>query len=221
MKAVDFIKQIKNTGEAAKCYFIEKQVFEDVDGADASDSKLLPTMYFSEEEARAEIAKLLPTLKADFGEYLSINLMYGIIEPDDLEDVDWESVDELGTAWFDDADLFKIINDNDSANDIEYFYVNYEYKKLEGAILVLWSWQTYVGYCRKCEEIRYAYSDEDEKICIPIDHTNRTQCSVLCTAEEQDGLSKEDIMNLVNQKLGDSRWKWQNNAYRVAEFFTA
>ena len=200
MNAVDFIKQIKNTGEAAKCYFIEKQVFEDVEGSDAT-GETLPTMYFSEEDARAAIDALLPTLKADFGEYLSINLMYGTVEPDDLEDVDWESVDELGTAWFDDADLFEIINENDSANDIEYFYVNYEYKKLEGAILVFWSWQTHVGYCRKCEEIRYAYSDEDEKICIKDDRVYRTQCDVLCEAEELEGLSKEDIMNLVNQKF--------------------
>lgn len=220
MNAVDFIKKIKNTGEKAKCYFIEKQVFEDVEGSDAN-GETLPSVYFSETDARAAIDALLPTLKADFGEYLSINLMCGTIEPDDLEDVDWESVDELGEAWFDDADLLEIINDNCSREDVDQFYVNYEYKNLDGAILVFWSWQTHVGYCRKCEEIRYAYSGETEKICIPVDHTFRTQCSVLCEADELKGLSKEDVMNLVNQKLGESHWKWQNDAYRVAEFFEA
>ena len=221
MTTIEFIKNIKNTNEAAKCYFIEKQTFQDIEGSDAVAAGLLPNMYFSEEEARAAVSALTSTLKADFGEYLSINLMCGTVEPEDLEDVDWESVDELGDAWFTDADLFEIIQENGSMDDIEYFYVTYDYKKLEGSILVFWSWQTYVGYCRKCEEIRYAYYDEDEKICIKEDRTYRTQCDVLCTAEELEGLSKDDIMNLVNQKLGESHWKWQNNAYRVAEFFTA
>ena len=221
MTTIDFIKQIKNSNEAAKCYFIEKQTFEDVEGSDARESELFPEMYFSEDDARTAIDALLPTLKAEFGEYLSVNLMCGTVEPEDLEDVDWESVDELGDMWFDDADLFEIIKDNGSMDDIEYFYVHYDYKNLDGSILVFWSWQKHVGYCRKCEEIRYAYYNEDERICIKEDKVFRTQCDVLCTAEELEGLSKDDIMNLVNQRLGDGNWKWQNNAYRVAEYFTA
>jgi hypothetical protein len=217
MTAIEFIKNIKNTNEAAKFYFIEKQVFTDDDSGN-NVSEWLPEVYFTEEEARTAIANLLPTLKAEFGEYLSINLESGTVEPEDLEDVDWESVDELGEAWFDNADLFEIIRENESMDDIEYFYVEYEYESLEGCILVFWSWQTHVGYCRKCEEIRYAYSDETSKMCILEDRCYRTQCSVLCEAKELEGLSREDINNLVNQKLGESHWKWQNNAYRIAEY---
>ena len=214
MKAVDFIKQIKTTGESAKCYFIQKQVFQDNEGSDA-EGELLPTMYFSEDDARAAINALLPTLKVDFGEYLSINLMYGTVEPDDLEDLDWVAIENHGEDYFTDADLFEIINENGSADDIEYFYKYYEYKKLEGSILVFWSWQQHVGYCRKFEEVRYAYSDEDEKICIKEDRVFHTQCDVLCEASELEGLSREEVRNLVSQKLSEKHWKWQNDAVRI------
>lgn len=214
IQAVDFIKKIKTTGESAKCYFIEKQVFQDVDGSDAH-GEYLPTMYFNEEDARTAINALIPTLEADFGEYLSINLMYGTVEPDDLENLDWEAIENHGEECFTDANLFDIINENDSAEDIEYFYKYYEYKKLEGSILVFWSWQQHVGYCRKFEDVRYAYNDEDEKMCIKEDRTYNTQCDVLCEAGELEGLSREEIRDLVSRKLGENHWKWQNDAVRI------
>lgn len=213
MTAIDFIKEIKNTNKTAKFYFIEKQIFIDDDSGNRT-SKWLPEVYFTEEEARAVITNLQSTLKAEFGEYLSINLMSGTVEPDDLGDLEWEFIDDIQ---FDNTDLFEIIKKNDSVDDIDYFYITHEYKSLEGCILVFWSWQTYVGYCRKCEEIRYAYSNETSKICIKEDRCYRIQCSILCEVEEIKNLSHEEINDLVNQKLSDSHWKWQNNAYRIAE----
>ena len=220
MTAIDFIKQVKNTNKSAKCYFIQTQTFEDVEGSDPREDET-SEIYFSEEDARAAVAALLPILKAEFGEYISVNLMCGTVYPEDLEGIDWKAIEDFGVNWFSDSDLFDIINENDSLENVDYFYVEYEYKNLEGSILVFWSWQTYVGYCRKCVEIRYAYSNENESICIKKDKVNHTQCDVLCSAEELEGQSKEDIVNLVNQKLGESHWKWRNNAYRVAERFAA
>lgn len=203
MKVTDFIKQIKTAGESAKCFFIEKQVFYDVEGADA-DSVILPDVYLNEEDARKAISNLLSTLKAEFGEYLSINLISGLFSP-----VDFEGVDE------NDADLFSIADENGTRDDVEYFYVYYEYKSLAGAILVFWSWQTHVGYCRKFEEVRYAYSDEDEKMCIKEDMVYSTQCDVLCEASELVGLSREEVRNLVGQKLSEKHWKWENDACKI------
>lgn len=203
----DFIKSVKASDSPLQCYFIEKQVFQDVEGSDA-DGTILPDVYLNEEDARKAISNLLPTLKAEFGEYLSINLISGTFSSEDFEGVDEN-----------DADLFAIADDNGTRDDVEYFYVNYEYKSLAGAILVFWSWQTHVGYCRKCEEIRYAYAGEDERMCILEDKVYHTQCSVLCEASEINNMNKEEIKALVDKKLDDSSWMWQNNAHKVAEYF--
>lgn len=86
---------------------------------------------------------------------------------------------------------------------------NYDFDKtLEGAIIVCWSWQTHVGYARKCEALRYGYSDDTESLLTKEDCCYRTQCDVVMTADEVDSCA--DLAEALMDKLHDSSWKWTN-----------
>jgi len=87
---------------------------------------------------------------------------------------------------------------------------NYDFNKsLDGAVLIFWSWERYVGYARKCIEIRYAYSNEKEDILTKRDQTFVAQCDVLLTSEEV--AASDNIKESIREAL-DSRahWKWTN-----------
>lgn len=97
---------------------------------------------------------------------------------------------------------------------------NYDFdKSLEGAILVFWSWQKYVGYARKCIEVRLAYSDDTEAILTKQDRVFATQCDVLLTAEEV--AAADNLQDAVREALENGSWKWTNPtfAYSLAEEF--
>ena len=87
---------------------------------------------------------------------------------------------------------------------------NYDFgKSLEGAILVMWSWQTYVGYARKCEGLRYGYSDDTEELLTKQDRVFAGQVDVVMTAEEVE--ASEDLQNDLTERLLQKRdWKWTN-----------
>lgn len=85
---------------------------------------------------------------------------------------------------------------------------NYDFdKSIEGAVVVEWSWQTYVGYCRKFEGLRYAYSNETESVLTKRDETFNTQISVVLTAE--DVANSEDLQADLEDALMCG-WKWRN-----------
>lgn len=86
---------------------------------------------------------------------------------------------------------------------------NYDFNKsLDGCILVFWSWQRYIGYARKCIEVRRAYSDETETILTKQDHVFATQCDILLTAEEVN--NADNLQESVLEALAKSSWKWTN-----------
>ena len=94
---------------------------------------------------------------------------------------------------------------------------NYEFKSLDGAVLVFWSWQTYIGYARKCIDIRDAF-DETEEILVKKDHVFVPQADVIITAEEAKELSIEDRRRLLEQRLlEEGDWRWQNNAQKYID----
>ncbi len=88
---------------------------------------------------------------------------------------------------------------------------NYDFdRSLGGAILVVWSWQTYVGYARKCMEIRYAYPNETAALLTKQDRTYVSQVDVAMTAEEV-AASKDIKADLEGALLGNCDcWKWTN-----------
>ena len=86
---------------------------------------------------------------------------------------------------------------------------NYDFEKsLEGAILVFWSWQRYIGYARKCLEVRRAHSDDTEKILLKQDMVFATQCDILLTAEEVN--NADNLQDAILEELAKSSWKWTN-----------
>lgn len=89
---------------------------------------------------------------------------------------------------------------------------NYDFdKSLDGAILIVWSWHRYTGYARKCEEIRYAYYKETEKVLTKQDRTFVSQVDVLLTAEEvEECKDDEELKERLMERCFDGTWKWTN-----------
>ena len=97
---------------------------------------------------------------------------------------------------------------------------NYEFNKsLEGCILVFWSWERYIGYARKCIEVRRAYSDETETLLTKQDKVFATQCDILLTAEEVE--NADDLQEAVRSALDRDSWTWNNTRFvesQIEEF---
>ena len=89
---------------------------------------------------------------------------------------------------------------------------NYDFEKsLDGAILVFWSWERFVGYARKLIEVRRAYSDDTEAILNKQDKIYVTQCDVLMTADEVE--VADDIQEAIRERLENGSWKWNNHGF--------
>lgn len=100
-----------------------------------------------------------------------------------------------------------IFEDHEDEFSIE--CANYDFNKsLDGCILVFWSWQRYIGYARKCIEVRRAYSDETETILTKQDRVFATQCDILLTADEVG--NADNLQDAVLNALAKSSWKWTN-----------
>lgn len=86
---------------------------------------------------------------------------------------------------------------------------NYDFgKSLEGCILVFWSWQRYIGYARKCIEVRHANPEDTESLTTKQDKTFVTQCDILLTAKEV--AEADDLQEAVREALSKPSWKWTN-----------
>lgn len=89
---------------------------------------------------------------------------------------------------------------------------NYDFdKSLDGAILVFWKWERYVGYARKCLEVRKAHRDDTEALLVKRDNTTSPQVDVLLTAEEVG--KARDLHEAVSLALGEEHWKWTNPGF--------
>ena len=216
MKAFEFIKQVRNEGKALRVFRICIVSWEDDrDGCDnPKGSDWEDDLYFDHDEAVKAMEALAETKKAEFGERLEIQLMYADVAPDDLGDVDWQAIDELEDAEFADSDLIDLIEAQSSYPwDMEEWRdVTYKYESVEGALLIVWSWNRYTGYARDIKEIREGIYGEDESICIKRDKVFVPQVDVLVKKEELEGLSREDRRSLIEQRLGESQWKWTMKA---------
>lgn len=85
---------------------------------------------------------------------------------------------------------------------------------ITGAIIISWSWEKYVGYCRNLEQVGKAGSwpfhevkTESDLITGNEDRTFRTNMSVLLTAEEVEQAG-EDLEEVIKEALNESHWKW-------------
>ena len=211
MNTIEFIKKIKNEGKALTVYHLSKSLWEaGNDTASAISEEDLDGFYFDREDAVKAMEDVAKSTEPEFGVRTEICLDKAEISPDDLDDVDFDELEEFGGMVFGDSDLLEIFNehrDYEDSRDVEY-----QYRSVDGALLVFWSWNRYIGYARDLQEIREGMYGEDESICIKQDKTFVTQCDVLIEKQELEGLSREDRRSLIEQRLGESQWKWTMKA---------
>ncbi len=211
MNTIEFIREIKNEGKALTVYHLCKTRWEDKeDYCNPLSEEDQEGFYFDLDTAKQAMKDLAEATEPEFGVRTEIILHKATIGPDDLEDVDWDEVEELGEMAYDDSDLMELFeNHHDYEDSID---VTYKYKSVDGALLVFWSWDRYIGYARDLWEIREGSYSEDESICIKEDKVFRQQCDVLIEKQELEGLSQQDRRQLIEQRLGESHWKWTMKA---------
>lgn len=103
-----------------------------------------------------------------------------------------------------------IVDDGNLLRDVD--CPNYDFdKSLEGAVLVFWSWERYIGYARKLIEVRRAYSDDTEALLTKQDKVFATQCDILLKADEVE--AADDLQEAIRERLEDGSWKWTNPGF--------
>ena len=108
------------------------------------------------------------------------------------------------------------------------YYGDYnEGEDITGAIIVRWSYEKYVGYCRNLQDIGIAgeypfheFVTEKDLITGNEESTFRSNYSILLTKEEVD--SADNIKEAVEEELQRGHWKWNYfrnnpNSYHIAE----
>lgn len=107
------------------------------------------------------------------------------------------------------------IFENCSGQECDVECSNYDFdKRLDGAILVEWTWHRYTGYARKVLELRYAYYNETESVLTKQDSVTARQVDVVLTAEKV-AASSDLALDLTNALL-DGSWKWTDK-YKVEQ----
>lgn len=130
--------------------------------------------------------------------------------PDDVEDINDFIENYLTNPHYNRELKEEIRSYPDNEDCIE--GANYDFdKRLDDSILIVWGWQTYVGYARKCKDIRYAYFKETEEVLTKQDRTFVSQVDVLLTAEEVEECNdNEELKKRLMERCFDGTWKWTN-----------
>ena len=127
----------------------------------------------------------------------------------------FESVEEF-EEWLDDCDNDGEIRDYDDFvyEELIYDNDNYEYvecanydfsESIEDKLLVIWQWETHVGYCRKFLGLRLGEYGETVKNCLKADACYRRQVDVLDDANVTD---ESELYELLFGQY--TSWKWNN-----------
>ena len=114
-------------------------------------------------------------------------------------------------------ELADLENYNEYQGDCEEVWSGSEFKgeSIEGAIIIEWSWEKYVGYARNLKDIGtagqfpfHAFKTENDLISGNEERTFRSNYSILLTAEE---ISKSDnLQESIEEALNASSWKWNH-----------
>lgn len=84
---------------------------------------------------------------------------------------------------------------------------NYDFdKSIEGAIIVVWSWERYIGYARNFHELRYADHKETEALLTKEDRVSATQVDIVMTADEV--ANSKHLRDELTEILQRDHWKW-------------
>lgn len=130
-----------------------------------------------------------------------------VLDNDILEELnDDEPIDLVTKNSFNEYELdenFVDYVDGDFWGDLE------KGKSLEGAIIVEWHWNRYVGYCREIENI-FVAANLFECDLKSRDETNKTCSDVLFYREDIENLTISEIYDKVSEKLNKKSWKWKS-----------
>lgn len=174
--------------------------------------------------SREDAEKKAKSLYFDNGTYNEGFIYEGELEEEEILDITgYDNIEDFNEALSEpystnpkNAVAKEILDSPTNEWDVE--CANYDFNKsLNGAILVFWRWEKYVGYCRKLIEVRDAYYDETERILTKEDKVYVPQCDVLVTAEERDGLDNDALIGIVEERLNESSWRWNNNVSTFIE----
>lgn len=159
------------------------------------------TLYATEQEARMKFLSNKNNLSAEFGKNIEMKLLKSDFDNEVLQLTSYDDFrEEYQNRHLDDE-------------EIDRYEFAYTYRDITGDIVMQWSWEKHVGYCRNLEEIVYGCNygrTERDLITGNEDSVCRPNCEIIITAEELQGMSKEDIREELINRLSDSRYRWYN-----------
>lgn len=86
--------------------------------------------------------------------------------------------------------------------------------EISGDVIVEWSWEKHVGYCRNlhklwnADELGYQY--QHQLITGNEERTYRHNYSVLVKTSELEGLSDDEKMDVIMEAIQKDEWKWNS-----------
>lgn len=212
MRKAEFYRQVeksfdKKGNKYLSIYRAQQYRWEETADPETGDE----AYFFTEEEAK---------------EYLDIINMnvgfYPIIDKIDFEYADFNNEIEFGFEG-EIADFLPSRLDWETVHRGDLF----EGEDITGAIIVRWSYEKYVGYCRNLQDIGIAgeypfheFVTEKDLITGNEESTFRSNYSVLLTKDEVD--SADNIKEAVEEELQKGHWKWNYfrnnpNSYHIVE----
>lgn len=152
--------------------------------------------HFSEDEA----VKAAECINVEVGFTSIVSRI--TIDADYLDNIELDEDLEL-------SDLMDYNRFNFDIEDLYDIYTN-EGDDVEGYIIIGWNYETYVGYARNFEYIRYGERKETEASLYTgnEERTFRNNESILLTADEIKGFSDLEILQVVQDEIYKSHWKW-------------
>lgn len=214
INAIDLLLRVKDEeGNVITVWSLDKIIWSDglLDGANENPlcEENLGVFFDDRDAAVKAMKEVADDITPEFGVCTEVILSKANVSIDDLDDIDWDKVEKHDDSYGNSV-LNEMFLDNSCID--ENVSVAYDYKPVNGALLIFWSWNTHVGYARDLREIREGMSGEDETLCIKQDKTFVTQCDVLIEEQELEGLSREDRRALIEKRLGENHWKWTPRA---------
>ena len=211
----EILNGIRN-GKVSKLYIISSQTFSDDINCE-TEFKWDNEPYFAGstvEEATEALEDVTAITSADEFEYIELSVRTILVNADTFADVyDDDNAEDIilgfagenaSNAEWEDYDLMRS--------------VWFEYENIDGAILVYWSWNTYIGYSRKF--IRFELCNNPyvtTLYCKPSKRVFQENCDVLVNPSDVKACKNaSELLNLMNEKIAAMKL-WRND-YNASDF---
>lgn len=127
-----------------------------------------------------------------------------------LEEVRIDSSDILEITEY--QAMQELLKDELAYEDLQQEILFPEYKSIDGAIYVEWAWTPYIGYARRFNGLHVGMYGETEEDLITgnEEYTERTNRTLLLTAEDIADLTAEELTEALEEELyNDNYWRWR------------